>query len=215
MREKLASRLGFIFLSAGCAIGLGNVWRFPYIAGQNGGGWFVALYLVALALIGLPILLMEFAAGRAAQRSIARLHATLTPEKKAWRLHGVAGFLGNVLLMMFYTTVTGGALVFLALPCLLGFSVWGAFQPFGAGSCVLDLEDFLVSNLILPLGGLAFALYCCHRFGWGWRNFLAEANTGHGPRVPSALRVSCAYVLPVLVAGIFVLGLVDKFAPRG
>ncbi len=79
MRERLASRLGFIFLSAGCAIGLGNVWRFPYIAGQNGGGWFVALYLVALALVGLPILLMEFAAGRAARRSIARLHATLTP----------------------------------------------------------------------------------------------------------------------------------------
>lgn len=79
MREKLASRLGFIFLSAGCAIGLGNAWRFPYIAGQNGGGWFVALYLFALALVGLPILLMEFAAGRAARRSIARLHATLTP----------------------------------------------------------------------------------------------------------------------------------------
>lgn len=112
MRERLASRLGFIFLSAGCAIGLGNVWRFPYIAGQNGGGWFVALYLVALALIGLPILLMEFAAGRAAQRSIVRLHATLTPEKKAWRLHGVVGFLGNVLLMMFYTTVTGWMLIY-------------------------------------------------------------------------------------------------------
>ena len=111
--------------------------------------------------------------------------------------------------------VTGGALVFLALPCLLGFNVWGAFQPFGAGSCVLDLEDFLVSNLILPLGGLAFALYCCHHFGWGWRNFLAEANTGRGPRVPSALRVYCAYVLPLLVVVIFVLGLVDKFAPRG
>ena len=115
MRERLASRLGFIFLSAGCAIGLGNVWRFPYIAGQNGGGWFVVLYLVALALIGLPILLMEFAAGRAAQRSIVRLHATLTPEKsKVWRLHGVAGFLGNVILMMFYTTVTGWMLIYFA-----------------------------------------------------------------------------------------------------
>ena len=82
-------------------------------------------------------------------------------------------------------------------------------------SCVLDLEDFLVSNLILPLGGLAFALYCCHHFGWGWRNFLAEANTGRGPRVPSALRVYCASVLPLLVVAIFVLGLVEKFAPRG
>ncbi|MDE3274527.1 MAG: sodium-dependent transporter, partial [Verrucomicrobiota bacterium] len=111
--------------------------------------------------------------------------------------------------------VTGGALVFLALPCLLGFNVWGAFQPFGAGSCVLDLEDFLVSNLILPIGGISFALYCSHRFGWGWRNFLAEANTGRGPRVPSALRVYCAYVLPAIVVALFILGLVDRFAPRG
>ncbi len=460
MREKLASRLGFIFLSAGCAIGLGNVWRFPYIVGQNGGGWFVALYLVALALIGLPVLLMEFAAGRAAQRSIVRLHATLTPEKKAWRAHGVAGFIGNVLLMMFYTTVTGwmliyfvrmssgsfagldsaavgaafggmlgdpwtmagamtavtavatcvcavglqkgvervtkwlmlcllvlivilavnsvvldarnsglaglrfylvpdfarmksvgivkvtveamnhafftlslgigamsifgsyigrdrallgetlhvclldtlvavsagviiipacfaygvhpgqgpglifttlpnvfndmplgrlwgslffvfmtcaalttviavfenilaclmdafgwsrrkagfvtgAALLFLALPCLLGFNVWGSVHPLGAETCILDFEDFLVSNLILPLGGLAFALYCCHRFGWGWRNFLTEANTGRGLRVPSLLRIYCAYVLPTLIVIIFILGLVDKFAPHG
>jgi neurotransmitter:Na+ symporter, NSS family len=456
-REKLASRIGFIFLSAGCAIGLGNVWRFPYIAGQNGGGAFVALYLVALALIGLPILLMEFTTGRAAQRSIARLHETLTPEKKAWRVHGLLGFCGNILLMMFYTTVTGWmliyfvrmvsgafdglapdavgaafggmlgspgvmsvamvlvtvaatavcvvglqkgvervtkwlmlcllvlivvlaansvvldlrnsggaglrfyfvpdlarmksvgvvkvvteamnhafftlslgigamsifgsyigrdrtllgeslhvcvldtlvavsagviiipacfaygvhpgqgpglifatlpnvfnnmplgrlwgalffvfmscaalttviavfenilaclrdffgwtrrtaglvtgvALLFLALPCLLGFNVLSGFQPFGAGSCVLDLEDFLVSNLILPLGGIAFALYCCHRFGWGWKNFLAEANAGTGPKFPNALRVYCAYVLPVFVVVIFTLGLLDKFA---
>lgn len=81
MREKLASRLGFILLSAGCAIGLGNVWRFPYIAGQNGGGWFVAIFLVFLVLVGLPVLMMEFATGRAARKSIARLHETLTPEK--------------------------------------------------------------------------------------------------------------------------------------
>lgn len=104
MREKLSSRLGFILLSAGCAIGLGNVWRFPYIAGQNGGGWFVVIFLV---LVGLPVLTMEFAARRAAQRPIARLHEVLTLEKLGWRLHGVAGMLGNVLLMMFYTTVTG------------------------------------------------------------------------------------------------------------
>ena len=457
MREKLASRLGFIFLSAGCAIGLGNVWRFPYIAGQNGGGAFVALYLVALAVIGMPILLMEFASGRAAQRSIVRLHSALTPGKKAWRVHGLAGFLGNVLLMMFYTTVTGwmliyfvrmakggfsglspeavgaafggmlgdpwtmaaamlavtaastlvcavglqkgvervtkvlmcgllllivvlavnsvaldarnsglaglrfylvpdlgrmqsvgiakvtveamnhafftlslgigsmaifgsyigrnhallgetahvclldtivavsagviiipacfaygvnpgqgpglifatlpnvfndmplgrlwgtlffafmscaalttviavfenllaclmdifgwsrrraslvtgGALALLALPCLLGFNVWSGVHPLGAESCILDLEDFLVSNLLVPFGGLAFALYSCHRFGWGWRNFVSEANTGRGPRVPNGLRVYCAYVLPVVIVALFVLGLVDRFA---
>ena len=112
MREKLASRIGFIFLSAGCAIGLGNVWRFPYVAGKSGGGWFVLFYLVSLALLGIPILAMEFAAGRAAQRSIAKMHSALVPEKRAWRLHGVAGFVGNLVLMMFYTVVTGWMLIY-------------------------------------------------------------------------------------------------------
>ena len=455
-REKLASRIGFIFLSAGCAIGLGNVWRFPYIAGQNGGGAFVALYLVALALIGVPILLMEFTAGRGAQRSIARLHETLTPHKRAWRLHGLAGFIGNLLLMMFYTTVTGwmliyfvrmvrgtfvgltpegvglalgsmfgdpitmsiamivvtiaasvvcaiglqkgvervtkwlmlcllilivvlainsvyldarntglkglsfylipdfarmksvgiikviteamnhafftlsigigamsifgsyigrdrtllgetlhvcildtivavsagiiiipacfaygvhpdqgpglifttlpnvfndmplgrlwgslffvfmtcaalttviavfeniiaclidyfnfarptaailtgGGLLLLGLPCIFGFNIWSGFHPLGGSSGILDLEDFLVSNLFLPLGGIGFCIYCCHRFGWGWKNFIAEANAGRGPKFPNALRFYCSYILPIFVFVIFVLGLIDKF----
>ncbi len=453
-REKLASRLGFILLSAGCAIGLGNVWRFPYITGQNGGGWFVLIYLVFLALIGLPVLVMEFATGRASQRSIAKLHAVLTPERKAWRIHGVAGVVGCVVLMMFYTTVTGwmviylfkmaagsfaglspdkigaafggmvgdpwiqtwamlgvvlasvavcaiglqkglervtkwmmlcllvlivvlaghslmlegaekglafylvpdfarfkaigvgkvvveamnhafftlsigigsmaifgsyvgrdhtllkegvnvavldtfvavvaglviipacfafnvepgqgpglifvtlpnvfnhmvggrvwGTLFFLfmsaaalttvlavfecilaslrdftgwsrrtacavlavaipvlSLPCILGFSVWGGFKPFGEGSCVLDLEDFVVSNVLLPIGGLVFALYCCHRYGWGWEKFRAEVNTGAGACVPNGVvRVYCAYVLPLMILGLFVIGILSKF----
>ena len=95
-RERLGSRLGFILLSAACAIGIGNVWRFPYVAGQSGGGWFVLIYLACLALLGLPVLLMEFAAGRAAQRSIAHLHAALTPTKPAWRVHGFVGALGQI-----------------------------------------------------------------------------------------------------------------------
>ena len=457
-RERLASRLGFILLSAGCAIGLGNVWRFPYIAGQNGGGWFVALYLVFLALIGLPILVMEFAVGRASRRSIAKAHAVLTPEKRGWRVHGVAGMLGAVLLMMFYTTVTGWMLIYfckyasgelssfaaltkpewigmafgdmlrnagvqvaamlvvslasvavcacglqtglervtkwmmlcllvliavlafnslmldgaekglrfylvpdfarmrsvgvakvvveamnhafftlsigigsmlifgsyigrrhtllkealhvtaidtavavtagliiipacfafgirqdqgpslifvtlpnvfarmwagrfwgslfflfmscaalttvlavfeciianlrdctgwsrgracavlavaiplLSLPCILGFNAWSAFKPFGGGSSVLDLEDFAVSNLLLPLGGLAFAIYCCHRCGWGWKGFLAEANAGAGLRLGDGLvRTYCRFVLPAIVSAVFVVGLLAKF----
>ena len=453
-RERLGTRLGFLLLSAGCAIGLGNVWRFPYIAGQNGGGWFVALYLVFLALIGVPILVMEFATGRAAQRSVVRLHEVLTPEKRGWRLHGLAGLVGNTMLMMFYTTVTGwmllyflksasgdfaglkpdeigaafgamlgdawiqvaamaavtfGALVvcmlglqkglervtkwmmlflfllilalafnsltlegagkgvsfylvpdfgrmksvgivkvvveamnhafftlsigigamaifgsyvdkrhtlakealhvaaidtvvavaagliiipacfafgvdqaqgpglvfvtlpnvfnhmaggrfwgslfflfmscaalttvlavfecilaglrdltgwsrvkgcvamgvavpLLSLPCILGFNLWSGFQPFGEGSCVLDLEDFAVSTLLLPIGGLCFALYCCHRFGWGWDKFIVEGNTGVGLRFPKALRVYCGYVLPVIIVVIFIVGIVRRFA---
>lgn len=463
MRERLASRLGFIFLSAGSAIGLGNVWRFPYMVGQNGGGWFVAIYLACLVLLGLPILVMEFAVGRAAQRSIARCHEMVTPDKPLWRAHGVAGLLGCSLLMMFYTTVTGwmniyfvksaagafdgltaeavgaefprmlasplpmsaamlsvtlvstvvcaiglrrgvervtkwmmlcllvlivalaanslfldirntggtgvsfylmpdfarmksigivkvvteamnqafftlslgigsmlifgsyigrdrtllgeglhvalldtavaisagfiiipacfaygvnpghgtglifvtlpnvflnmplgrlwGSLFFmfmsfaamttviavfegilaclmeyfgwgrvkagvvtgvgvavLSLPCVFGFNLWSEFHPLGKGSCVLDLEDFIVSNLLLPLGGLSFVFYCCHRFGWGWKGFLGEANAGEGMKLPSgrsvaatAVRLYCAYLLPAAVLLVFVLGLVDRF----
>ena len=457
MREKLASRLGFILLSAGCAIGIGNVWRFPYVAGQSGGGWFVLIYLFCLAALGIPVLVMEFATGRAAQRSIVRLHETLTPTKKPWRLHGVAGLVGNVGLMMFYTTVAGwmvlyflktaagtfvgmtpdrigavfggvladpwqqayamvgvcvgsaavcaiglqkglervtkgmmlallalivvlavnsaqldgaekglrfyllpdfarmrsvgvttvvvnamnqsfftlslgigamaifgsyigrertllgeavnvavldtvvalsagliiipacfaygieagqgpglifvtlpnvfnhmpcgrlwGALFFLfmcfaalstvlavfetiiaclrdytgwsrrracllvagmmpllSLPCLLGFNVWSDFRPFGGGSNVLDLEDFVVSDILLPLGAISFALYCTRRFGWGWKDFLAEANAGRGLRFWKGLRVYCAYVLPVIILVVFVLGLARRFGTGG
>ena len=454
MREKLSSRLGFVLLSAGCAIGIGNVWRFPYVTGQSGGGLFVLLYLVFLAVLGIPVLVMEFAVGRAAQRSVATAHAVLTPARTAWRLHGIAGLAGNVLLMMFYTTVAGwmtlyflktaagafvgmnpdeigaafgamlddpvrqaaamacvcigsaavcaiglqkglervtkwmmlallllivvlaansvcldgagrglrffllpdasrlesvgvmtvvanamnqafftlslgigamtifgsyidrgrsllgeaanvavldtfvalcaglivlpacfafgvepgqgpglvfvtlpnvfnrmpcgrlwGALFFLfmsfaalttvlavfenivaclidytgwsrcrtcwlvgialvalSLPCVLGFSLWTAFHPLGAGSNVLDLEDFVVSDILLPLGSLAFALYCTHRFGWGWKAFRTEANTGRGPCIPEGLRAYCAWVLPAVILLIFILGLVRRFS---
>ena len=448
MREKLASRVGVILLSAGCAIGIGNVWRFPYVTGQSGGGWFVLLYLFFLAVLGIPVLVMEFAVGRAAQRSIAKAHETLTPERKVWRVHGAAGLLGNVLLMMFYTTVTGwmalyfwktasgvsvsggtfsamlaspyqqmgamigvcvgaaaicafglqcglervtkwmmlallalivvlavnsirlegaaaglkfyllpnfarmrsvgvmtvvanamnqafftlslgigamtifgsyigkertllgeavnvavldtvvaicagliiipacfaykvspdqgpglifvtlpnvfrhmsggrlwGSLFFLfmcfaalstvlavfeniiasirdykgwgrtatcgfvgvgiailSIPCVLGFNAWSALQPFGEGSNVLDFEDFLVSDILLPLGSLGFALYCCHRYGWGWTKFLVEANTGAGVKFPAWARHYCAYVLPAVIILIFALGLYHRFA---
>ena len=453
MRERLASRLGFILLSAGCAIGIGNVWRFPYVTGQSGGGWFVFVYLFFLAVLGIPVLVMEFAVGRASQKSLVRAHEALTPEKRPWRLHGAAGLVGNVLLMMFYTTVAGwmvlyflktaagsfagqtpeqigtafgamlgdpgqqaaamvgvcvgsaavcaiglqkglervtkwmmlallalivvlavnsllldgagkglafymlpnfermksvgvvtvivnamnqafftlslgigamtifgsyigrertllgeavnvavldtvvaicaglviipacfaygieagqgpglvfvtlpnvfnhmpcgrlwGSLFFLfmcfaalstvlavfetivacvrdytgwgrgkacaligvlmpalSLPCILGFNAWSGFQPFGQGSNVLDLEDFLVSDILLPLGALAFALFCCHRYGWGWKAFADEANAGIGPRLNQGLRVYCAYVLPLVVAAVFVMGLVRRF----
>jgi len=446
--------LGFILLSAGCAIGIGNVWRFPYVAGQSGGSGFVLLYLFFLVILGLPVMTMEFAVGRASQQSIAGAQAVLTPEKRMWRIHGVAGTLGLVLLMMFYTTVSGwmilyflktvagtfvglppeaigmafsamladpveqtiamvgvcigsaavcafglqsglervtkvmmlallaliailavnsifldgaekglrfyivpdfarmksvgfgtvvanamnqafftlslgigamtifgsyigrertlfgeaihiavldtvvalcagfiilpacfaygvepgqgpgllfvtlpnvfnhmpggrlwGSLFFLfmcfaalstvlavfeaiiasvrdytgwsrrkacalvavlmpllSLPCVLGFNVWSGFQPLGNGSCVLDLEDFLVSDLLLPLGALAFAFYCVHRFGWGWNRFINEANAGCGPRIPGGLRVFFGHALPAIILAVFILGLVRRFA---
>ncbi len=449
MRERLSSRLGFILLSAGCAIGLGNVWRFPYVVGQAGGGWFFPFYLLALMLVGVPVLTMEFAVGRASQRSLAKAHGVLTPERKAWRIHGVAGFCGCLCLMIFYTTVAGWMLIyfwktivgdfvgldtaaigavfsgmlarpglqaaamagvsvgsalicmaglrqglervskwmmlallvliaflaansimqkgamaglkyflapdlarlraagvmkvatmalnqafftlslgvgamaifgsyigrersllgeaaqvtavdtlvalaagliilpacfafgvepgqgpglvfvtlpqifnhmpcgrmwgavffvfmafaalttvlavfealiaglmdyfgwtrrraglvvafgvsFLSLPCVFGFNLWSSFQPLGAGTNVLDLEDFILSNILLPLGSLGFALYCTRRFGWGWEKFCAEANAGEGLKIPAFLRGYCAYGVPAIILIIFLSGL--------
>ena len=102
-RERLGSRLGFILLSAGCAIGIGNVWKFPYIAGQNGGGIFVLIYLFFLVILGIPVMSMEFSLGRASQKSPARMYQQLQPPKSKWFLHGYAALAGNIILLMCYT----------------------------------------------------------------------------------------------------------------
>ncbi len=106
-REKLKSRLGFILLSAGCAIGIGNVWKFPYIAGQGGGGAFVLFYLIFLVILGLPIMTMEFAVGRASRKSPVRAYQALEKPGQKWHIHGYLTLIGCYLLMMFYTTVAG------------------------------------------------------------------------------------------------------------
>lgn len=106
-RERLGSRLGFILLSAGCAIGCGNVWKFPWMVGENGGGAFVLVYLLCLVLLGLPAMTMEFALGRAAQASPVRMYQKLEKPGQKWHLHGYAALIGNVCLMAFYTVVTG------------------------------------------------------------------------------------------------------------
>ncbi len=111
-REKFGSRLGFILISAGCAIGLGNVWRFPYITGMYGGSAFVFLYLIFLVILGLPIMVMEFAVGRASRRSIARAFDELEPKGGHWHRFKWIGLAGNYLLMMFYTTVAGWMLAY-------------------------------------------------------------------------------------------------------
>ena len=105
-REHLGSRLGFLLLSAGCAIGIGNVWKFPWMTGQYGGGAFVLIYLLFLLVLGVPVLTMEFAMGRAAQKSPLKMYQALKPGSK-WGWHGYVCLLGNVMLMMFYTTVAG------------------------------------------------------------------------------------------------------------
>ena len=111
-REKLGSRLGFILLSAGCAIGVGNVYKFPYMVGQNGGGIFVLIYLFFLIALGIPVMTMEFAAGRAAQKSPVLLHRELEPKGTKWHIHGYVALAGNILLMMFYATIAGWMLAY-------------------------------------------------------------------------------------------------------
>lgn len=440
-REKFGSRMGFILLSAGCAIGIGNVWRFPYIAGMYGGGMFVLFYLFFLVAMGIPVMTMEFAVGRASRKSIIKSFTALEKPGQKWHLHGYLGMAGKYLLMMFYTSVAGwmlyyfylmltgkfsgkeqaqvdamfqemlespmilttvmvivvaagmlicslglqkgveritkvmmllliliivvlalrsmtlpggaeglkfyllpdvqrmrdvgipetitaamnqafftlslglgsmaifgsyvdknhtllgesvniaildtfvafvsgliifpscfaftispdmgpslifitlpnifnhmaggriwgtlffifmtfaafstilavfeniiscgmdlfgwsrkkscminlAALIALSLPCVFGYNIWSAFQPLGEGSTILDLEDFMVSNVLLPLGALVYLLFCVTRFGWGFENYLKETNTGEGMKMPKWIRIYVTYILPILL----------------
>ena len=103
--------------------------------------------------------------------------------------------------------LNGIALFLLSIPCVLGFNVLKAFEPMGSGSNVMDLEDFIVSNLILPLGSLIFVLFCTTRYGWGWKNFVAEANEGRGIKVANWMRSYMTFVLPVILIVIFLVGI--------
>lgn len=132
-RERLGSRLGFILISAGCAIGVGNVWKFPYIAGANGGGAFVLIYILFLALLGLPVLTMEFSLGRASQRSPICLYDNLQKPGQKWHIHGWACLIGTYILMMFYTCVSGWMLYYfksMAFGDLAGLDSAGVGQYF-------------------------------------------------------------------------------------
>ena len=452
-REHLGSRIGFILLSAGCAIGIGNVWKFPYITGQYGGGIFVLIYLLFLVIFGVPVMTMEFAVGRAAQKSPAKMYEPLAPKGSKWFLHGYACLIGCYVLMMFYSAVAGwmlqyfvdtatgklagldsaaigaafgnllsdpvsmtvymaivvilgfainsiglqkglervtkwmmlallllmgvlavnsvtleggaaglefylkpdlnkllengvfnvivaamnqafftlslgigsmaifgsylkkdralmgesinvavldtcvalcsgliifpacsafgvavdsgpnllfitlpnifnnlpmgrlwGSLFFmfmtfaafstvlavfeaiiacvcdltgwsrkksclinciamlaLSMPCVLGFNVWAHIQPLKAGKNIMDLEDFIVSNCLLPLGSLVLILFCTRKGGWGWDNFVTEANTGKGTKVQNWMRFYMTWILPVIVIALFVVGIISFF----
>ena len=148
VREKFGSRLGFILISAGCAIGLGNVWRFPYIVGQYGGAAFVLLYLLFLVVFALPILVMEFAVGRASQKGVARSFDELEPAGSNWHRFKWAALAGNYLLMMFYTTVAGWMLACMAV------SGAGTFEGRDAGA----VEGVFNGLLADPLMMVAFML---------------------------------------------------------
>lgn len=154
-REKLGSRLGFILLSAGCAIGCGNVWKFPWMTGQNGGGGFVLLYAVFLVLLGLPVMTMEFAAGRAAQASPVKMYQKLEKPGQKWHLHGYVALVANVCLMAFYTVVTGW-MIYYFVKFLTGNN-----QNFGFETMITDPKInviFLAVAVILGFGTLCFKL---------------------------------------------------------
>ena len=101
-----------------------------------------------------------------------------------------------------------GALAVLSLPCVFGYNLWSAFQPLGAGSTILDLEDFLVSNVILPIGSLCYLLFCVTRLGWGFENYQKEVNTGKGWKLPSWIRIYVTYILPVLLLFLIIQSIV-------
>ena len=102
-------------------------------------------------------------------------------------------------------------MLILVLPCIFGFNIWSGFEPLGPGTNILDLEDFMVSYLILPIGALIFTLFCTSRYGWGWKNFMDEANKGHGLKVTKWMRPYVTYVLPVIIGILVIAGIVNTF----
>lgn len=147
-REHFGSRLGFILISAGCAIGLGNVWRFPYIVGQYGGAAFVLMITFFLVVFALPILVMEFAVGRASQKSIARAYDVLEPAGSKWHRFKWVAFAGNYILLMFYTVITGWMLAFMVM------SVQGAFNGIDTGGASAIYQTLLAN----PVESAAYAI---------------------------------------------------------
>lgn len=154
-RERLGSRLGFILLSAGCAIGCGNVWKFPWMTGQNGGGGFVLIYLICLLVLGLPVMIMEFSLGRASQASPVGMYQKLEKKGQKWHLHGYLALAGNVCLMAFYSVVTGWMINY-----FIKF-VAGTNQDIGFVNMITDAKInviFLAVTVVLGFGILCFKL---------------------------------------------------------
>ena len=158
-REQFRSRLGFILISAGCAVGLGNVWRFPYIVGEYGGAAFVLLYLLFLALLGIPILVIELAVGRASQRSIGRAFDRLEPKGSKWHRFKWVGIVGSYLLMMFYTTVAGWMLSYIPKMATADLSNMDTTAMSDLFASILADP---VAMILWMLFACAIALFVCH-----------------------------------------------------
>lgn len=159
-RERLGSRLGFILLSVGCAVGMGNVWKFPTVTGQNGGAFFLIFYLLFLAILGVPLMTMEFALGRASQKSPVRLYHALTPKGSPFRAHGYLAYAGNILLMMFYTPVSAWTLIY------FWYALTGKFQstdPAAFGDLFFGMTESPVTLSLVVLGVVLVGFFVCSR----------------------------------------------------
>ena len=152
-RERLGSRLGFILLSAGCAIGCGNVWKFPWMAGQYGGGAFVLIYVLCLIVLGLPVMTMEFSLGRAAQASPVKMYQKLEKPGQKWHIHGYMALLGNVALMAFYTVVAGWILHYFVqfvtgnyADLLIGVNIGGVGTLIASLASLITFREYVKYN---------------------------------------------------------------------
>ena len=159
-REKFGSRIGFLLVSAGCAIGIGNVWKFPYLAGQNGGGFFVLFYLLFLIIMGLPVLTMELAVGRASKASVVQAYEKLEPKKSFWHIHGWVCIFGCLMLMMYYTTVCGWMIAYFVKflqGTFNGISSEAANMVFS--NMLASPEELLLYMAISVFGGFAICSF--------------------------------------------------------
>lgn len=151
-RERLGSRLGFILLSAGCAIGVGNVWKFPYLTGQLGGGFFVLFYLIFLVIMGIPVMTMEFSLGRASQKSPAAMYKMLEKPGHKWHFHGYLALAGNYLLLMFYSCVSGWILLYFF------YYLFGTFDGLVTSEAIAGVFSSMMANPMLMLGFTAITI---------------------------------------------------------
>ncbi len=205
-REGFKSRAGFLLVSAGCAIGIGNVWKFPFLAGQNGGGIFVLFYLIFLVLMGVPILSMELAVGRASKRSAVSAYRTLEPKKSKWHIHGYFCFLGCLLLMMYYTTVSGwminyfGKFAFGAFENVPSEEVSGVFasmlsSPLQMLGCILIV---VVSGFLVNSFGVQKGLEAVSKVMMVGLLILIVALAVHSLLLPNASEGLRFYLIPSL-----------------
>lgn len=185
-REAFKSRLGFLLVSAGCAIGIGNVWRFPYVAGQNGGGLFVLLYLVFLVIMGLPVLTMELAVGRASRKSAVLGYQALEKPGSRWHIHGWVAIFGCYMLMMYYTTVSGWMVTYFVK------FLKGEFQS----GMTADQTGEIFSNLLASPGEMAFWMILTVILGF----FVCSRGLQNGLEKGSKYMMSALLVLILVLA---------------